>query len=68
MKEEIDFNKGWNDAVRGMANAKASGTIHEYFAKINNASAKIRMTAYYKGVFAAIQEYQETMAEEMAVA
>ena len=68
MKEEIDFNKGWNDAIRGMANAKASGTIHEYFARINKAVQKIRMTAYYKGVFACIREYQETMAEEMAVA
>lgn len=69
MKDEIDFNKGWNDAVRGMANAKASGTLHEYFAKINKASATIKMTHYFKGVFAAIQEYQESvMAPDMVAA
>lgn len=61
MKEEIDFNRGWNDAVRGMANAKASGTLHEYFARITAAAEKIRMTAYFKGVFACIQEYKETI-------
>ena len=69
MPNEIAYNKGWNDAVRGMANAKASGTLSEYFAKINNASVKIRMTYYFQGVFAAIQEYQESvLAEEMIAA
>ena len=69
MPNEIAYNKGWNDAVRGMADAKASGTLHEYFAKINKASAKIRMTHYFKGVFAAIREYQESvMAPEMQAA
>jgi len=68
MKDEIAYNKGWNDAARGMASADASGTISEYFAKINKASATIRMTAYFKGVFACIREYQENVLAEKMVA
>ena len=65
MPNEIAYNKGWNDAVRGMAAAEVTETIHEYFAKINRASATIRITPYFKGVFDCIREYQELLAEKM---
>ena len=67
MKDKIAYNKGWNDAVRSMAVAESNGSLSDWFTKINKAFKAVKRTHYHRGVFAAIQAYQEKMAEEIAV-
>lgn len=66
MKDKIAFNKGWNDAVRSMALAESNGNLSAWYTKINNAFKTVKRTHYHRGVFAAMQAYQEKMAEEIA--
>jgi len=66
MKDKIAYNKGWNDAVRSIAKAKSNESLSAWFTKINNAFKAVKRTHYHRGVFDAMQAYQETLAEEMA--
>ena len=54
-EKQNSFNRGWNDAILGLSRADNKAV---YVAKIKNALAKIKPTAWHNGVLEALRAFQ----------